>query len=130
MFKVSQDVTMIVLGEGTWFHGCVVAFVIREMKWDEMSENMYPRLLFFDHTHSKMVWVKHQIQQKDGYLSYSPPLLSSSFSSLGNNLIIWNMSLIKMFACTTEAKSRFFPIVFDNWDANTCLGQHVDQASC
>ncbi|KAH1100234.1 hypothetical protein GYH30_035409 [Glycine max] len=46
-----------------------------------MSENMYPRLLFFDHTHSKMAWVKHQIQQKDGYLSYSPPLLSSSSSS-------------------------------------------------
>ena len=47
-----------------------------------MSENMYPpRLLVFDHTHLKMAWVKHQIQQKDGYLSYSPPLLSSSFSS-------------------------------------------------
>ncbi|QCD94909.1 nucleolysin TIA-1/TIAR [Vigna unguiculata] len=27
-----------------------------------------------------MAWVKHQIQQKDGYLSYSPPLLSSSSS--------------------------------------------------
>jgi len=41
---------------------------------------MYPRLLVLDHTHLKMAWVKHQIQQKDGYLSYSPPLLSSSSS--------------------------------------------------
>lgn len=46
-----------------------------------MSQNMYPRLLFFDHTHLKMAWIKHQIHQKDGYLSYSPPLLSSSSSS-------------------------------------------------
>ncbi|KAK7271694.1 hypothetical protein RJT34_27800 [Clitoria ternatea] len=38
---------------------------------------MYPRL-FFDHTHLKMVWIKHQIQQKDGYLSQPPPVLSSS----------------------------------------------------
>ncbi|TKY50396.1 RING-H2 finger protein ATL46 [Spatholobus suberectus] len=27
-----------------------------------------------------MAWIKHQIQQKDGYLSYSPPLLSSASS--------------------------------------------------
>ncbi|XP_020232166.1 RING-H2 finger protein ATL46 [Cajanus cajan] len=40
---------------------------------------MYPRLLFYDHTHLKMAWVKHQIQQKDGYLGYSPPLLSSPY---------------------------------------------------
>ncbi|XP_061369731.1 RING-H2 finger protein ATL46-like [Gastrolobium bilobum] len=44
-----------------------------------MSENMYPRW-FFDHTHLKMAWIQHQIQQKDGYLSYPPPVLSSSSS--------------------------------------------------
>lgn len=44
-----------------------------------MSESMYPRLLFYDRTHLKMAWVKHQIQQKDGYLGYSPPLLSSPY---------------------------------------------------
>lgn len=46
-----------------------------------MLERMYPRLLVLEHTHLKMAWVKHQIQQKDGSLSYSPPLLSSSSSS-------------------------------------------------
>ncbi|KAK7316424.1 hypothetical protein VNO77_35449 [Canavalia gladiata] len=45
-----------------------------------MSENMYPRLLFFDHTHLKMAWIKHQIQLKDGYLTYPPPVLPSSSS--------------------------------------------------
>ncbi|XP_027357533.1 RING-H2 finger protein ATL46-like [Abrus precatorius] len=48
----------------------------------EMSENMFPRL-FFDHTHLKMAWIEHQIQQKDGYLSYPPPGLSSSSSYPG-----------------------------------------------
>lgn len=39
-----------------------------------MSENMYPKLLF-EHTHLRMAWIKHQIQQKDGYLmnNYPPP---------------------------------------------------------
>ncbi|KAK7339430.1 hypothetical protein VNO77_20095 [Canavalia gladiata] len=37
----------------------------------------------FDHTHLKMAWVQHQIQQKDGYMIYPPPVLpppSSPFS--------------------------------------------------
>ncbi|XP_014496545.1 RING-H2 finger protein ATL46 [Vigna radiata var. radiata] len=29
----------------------------------------------FDHTHLKMAWIQHQIQQKDGYLIYPPPVL-------------------------------------------------------
>lgn len=41
---------------------------------------MYP-MWFFGHTHLKMAWIKHQIQQKDGYLNYPPPVLSSSSSS-------------------------------------------------
>ncbi|CAJ1781663.1 unnamed protein product [Sphenostylis stenocarpa] len=29
----------------------------------------------FDHTHLKMAWIQHQTQQKDGYMSYPPPVL-------------------------------------------------------
>ncbi|TKY63253.1 RING-H2 finger protein ATL46 [Spatholobus suberectus] len=29
----------------------------------------------FDHTHLKMAWIQHQIPQKDGYMSYPPPIL-------------------------------------------------------
>lgn len=35
---------------------------------------------FFGHTHLKMSWIQHQIKQKDGYLTYPPPLTPSSSS--------------------------------------------------
>ncbi|KAL2320105.1 hypothetical protein Fmac_029074 [Flemingia macrophylla] len=31
----------------------------------------------FDHTHLKMAWIQRQIPQKDGYMSYPPPVLPS-----------------------------------------------------
>ncbi|KAK7293317.1 hypothetical protein RJT34_16180 [Clitoria ternatea] len=41
-------------------------------------ERMYSKWSF-DHTHLKMAWIQHQIQQKDGYWSsYPPPVLPSS----------------------------------------------------
>ncbi|KAI4347005.1 hypothetical protein L6164_007858 [Bauhinia variegata] len=39
-------------------------------------ESMYHKWLF-DHTHVKISWIHHQIHQKDGYLSYPPPILPS-----------------------------------------------------
>lgn len=35
---------------------------------------------FMKHTHLKMSWIQHQIQQKDGYSSYPPPLYLSTSS--------------------------------------------------
>ncbi|XP_041008432.1 RING-H2 finger protein ATL46-like [Juglans microcarpa x Juglans regia] len=35
---------------------------------------------FLEPAHLKMSWIQHQIQQKDGYLSYPPPLSPSSTS--------------------------------------------------
>ncbi|KAJ7974542.1 RING-H2 finger protein [Quillaja saponaria] len=35
---------------------------------------------FLKHTHLKMSWIHYQIHQKDGYLSYPPPILPSSSS--------------------------------------------------
>lgn len=44
-----------------------------------MSEYREPKL-FLEHTHLKMSWIQQQIQQKDGYLNYPPPLSPSSSS--------------------------------------------------
>ena len=45
-----------------------------------MSQSMHK--WSFDHTHLKIAWIHHhQIQQKDGYMSYPPPVLPSSSSS-------------------------------------------------
>ncbi|KAK3018278.1 hypothetical protein RJ639_003546 [Escallonia herrerae] len=57
-----------------------------------MAENKEHRWLF-EHTHLKMSWVEHQISQKDGASTYSPPPYSSTLhkesappSSSGNRI--------------------------------------------
>ncbi|KAJ7970877.1 RING-H2 finger protein [Quillaja saponaria] len=42
-----------------------------------MSESKDYKWLL-EHTHLKMSWIHYQIQQKDGYLSYPPPIFPSS----------------------------------------------------
>ncbi|KAJ9152479.1 hypothetical protein P3X46_026040 [Hevea brasiliensis] len=44
-----------------------------------MSESRENRWLM-EHTHLKMSWIQYQIKQKDGYLTYPPPLSPSSMS--------------------------------------------------
>lgn len=40
-----------------------------------MSGNMYE--WFYKHTHLKMAWIPHQMNEKDGFLNYPPPVMPS-----------------------------------------------------
>ncbi|XP_028778584.1 RING-H2 finger protein ATL46-like [Neltuma alba] len=55
-----------------------------------MPRNIYD--WFFNHTHLKMAWIPHQIQKKDGYSNYPPPVLPSYPSPFPGSLRNESMS--------------------------------------
>ncbi|KAF7802853.1 RING-H2 finger protein ATL46-like [Senna tora] len=74
----------------------------------EMSKHMYHKW-FFDHTHLKMAWIHHQIQPKDGYLSYPPPVFPSYPSPYPDSF--HNESMSSSSLSPPPASSRISPAV-------------------